>query len=179
MQLSSILALAPFVAAVLGLTIPEGTPDGLYIVTKDGDGNDVHERVTNVTAPDSQAFRRATRAPRGFGPLSKRDSSGSTQHTLPNHDDYNYCTDYWWSYTYNGNDVPPRSIVYCTRGITVLAGCNYRNVISDIYPHTVNQFNAHMDSTYGFWRTGWLYSDEYQFTFWRDIHGTPFCTNLP
>ncbi|KAM7198462.1 hypothetical protein V8F33_004968 [Rhypophila sp. PSN 637] len=178
MQLSSFLALAPLVVGALGFVVPVGTEDGLYIVTKDSDGNEIHEKLTNVTVPETQSARRASRASRGLGPLNKRDSWGGTWHTLDNHDDYNYCTDYWWNYTYQGHDVPAKSIVYCARGNAVLAGCNYRSVTSDIYPHTVNQFNAHMDSVYGFWRTGWLYSDAYQFTFWRDIQGTAFCTNI-
>jgi hypothetical protein len=46
-------------------------------------------------------------------------------------------------------------------------------------PQTVDQFNGLMDAVYGAWNTGWVFSDPYQWTFWRDISGKPnYCSNL-
>lgn len=44
---------------------------------------------------------------------------------------------------------------------------------------TVHQFNGIADNAFGWWKTGWVFSDAYQFTFWRDLVGAAICTNLP
>jgi len=50
--------------------------------------------------------------------------------------------------------------------------------VTGVYPQTVDQFNGLMDSNVGFWKTGWLDSDAYNWSFWRDLVSTSFCTNL-
>ena len=53
-------------------------------------------------------------------------------------------------------------------------------------PESVDEFNGIADAQFGFWNTGWVHSNPFHagipngdWTYWRDIRGTQFCTNLP
>lgn len=38
--------------------------------------------------------------------------------------------------------------------------------------------NGHLDATYGSWTTGWVHWVTNDVTYWRDLAGTAFCTNM-
>lgn len=214
MHLSKLFALLPLAAAVSGFIIPDGLADGFYVASIDDSGNST---ITKVDVP-VPSFRRGARGlgkdAADFGPLDKRDSNGATGRTLPNHDEYNSCTNGWYNYLQNGNTVGSRQIAWITTGSARLSACNYKCklillhdpfIVSShnfhlysvillwltgpsfsidqtawVPPQTVHQFNGVLDNAIGSWRTGWVYSDAYQWTFWRDLSSVQsICTNLP
>lgn len=66
MLLIKLAALLPLAAITQAWVIPEGTANGVYAVTRDADGKDVHTRIDSADSaleiryPDHELERRAT-----------------------------------------------------------------------------------------------------------------------
>ncbi|KAK0747833.1 hypothetical protein B0T21DRAFT_446669 [Apiosordaria backusii] len=154
MQFKALLAFLPLLATAVGYVIPEGTPDGFYIVTFDESGNSTTQRLIRPLSP----------------PLAS-----------PSKSDYNACTTAWRNYFTAGNKVGARSIMYATSGQATLAGCNYYPFARAEPGNLVDLFNGHLDNNVGWWKTGWVhyYSwSNYDFVFARELVGSPICTNM-
>ncbi|KAK0745120.1 hypothetical protein B0T21DRAFT_279954 [Apiosordaria backusii] len=189
MQFKPLLALLPLVATALGYVVPEGTPDGFYAVTFDAEGNS----TTYPIDPSTHAVIGEPFEKRGLTQNSAKfsrqaitaNSWGATGRTFPVHSDYDQCTIGWRNFFDAGSVVPHRRIYYSLSGQAVLAGCNYKYSTQAGTGQFVDLYNGFMDGTVaGWWKTGWVhyYNGQFgdvDFTFWRDLQGTPFCTNLP
>jgi hypothetical protein len=128
--LKTLFALIPLIAAVVGYTLPEGTPDGFYSITFDANGNSNLTRLPDALVARSDGQTRtvvssAKFAKRDSGNLAKRDTWGYTGRSFPNHNDYNACTDGWHNYYAGGGTVPPRTVYVLQVGQAILAVCNY------------------------------------------------------
>ncbi|KAK0672650.1 hypothetical protein QBC41DRAFT_216698 [Cercophora samala] len=187
MQFKTLLALLPFVATTtLGFIVPEGTPDGFYAVTVDNDGNSTTVEIDPSTlAVIGEPLEKRTLPRNNAKHRRQVNSWGATGQTFPNQGDYNACTQGWRNFFNAGNTVPSRKQLFAVSGQAVLAGCNYKRNPVNHGAALVDSFNGFMDGNAGWWRTGWVHyyynpgiAPDIDFTFWRDLSGTQFCTNL-
>ncbi|KAK4170628.1 hypothetical protein QBC36DRAFT_296133 [Triangularia setosa] len=188
MQWKTFLALVPLVATALGYVVPEGAPNGFYAVTFDKDGNTTtHEIDPSTLVTIGEPLEERSPPPAApIGPKFRRQAVGgwgTTGRWFPNHGDYDLCTIGWRNFFNSGNFVPSRTIFYAVQNQAVLAGCNYRFQNQYSSGSFVDTFNGFLDVNHGSWRTGWVHYSQgppadLNFSFWRDVAGTAFCTNI-
>ncbi|KAK1828996.1 hypothetical protein QBC39DRAFT_384526 [Podospora conica] len=173
MQLLTLLPLAA--TSVLGGVLPRDTPPGIYEIRTVNGTELAPVKIGDIYhGPIIESL-----AARGSEGLSKRDSNGGTGRVFPNQGDYNACTNTWRAYLQGGGKVNGKTKHVVRNGIAEIVGCNYNNEQWAPPPQTVDQFNAVMDNSYGAWNTGWVYSDAYHWTFWRDLTGqVNYCSNI-
>ncbi|KAK0735926.1 hypothetical protein B0T18DRAFT_474065 [Schizothecium vesticola] len=181
-----LLSLLPLSSAFL---IPASLPDGLYLAPINGTSAADLQCVDLDALVASHSHSAASTSRRAVDRRQEKTkyAIGRTDRMFPNHGDYNECTDSWRLFFANGGVVKGHFLFLCTYGEAVLAGCNYRNndfTARYTNPTLVDFFNGVADKQWGTWTTGWVRIKYYDysfidFTFWRDLKGTQFCTDLP
>jgi len=194
MRLSKLFALLPLAGVVSGFIIPDNLPDGMYAATFDANrtatiqevdgGLRVPTRASSTSAirsgeqaDHSPTTTTTTRAPTpgmpGFQPAatgwSRAQSIGLLAVRLS-----------WLRAITRVSYLTP-SLHILQRGYCQLTGFILLPLVDAnnwVPPQTVHQFNGIADGAWGSWSTGWVYSDAYQWTFWRDHDGTDFCANM-
>ncbi|KAK1828709.1 hypothetical protein QBC39DRAFT_312510 [Podospora conica] len=182
-----LVSLLPLTSAFL---VPANIPDGLYLAPINGTSASDLQRVdldAIVASHHIETARRSGRAADRRQERTKYSITRTGNRMFPNHGDYNACTDSWRTFFANGGVVKGHFLFLCTQGEAVLAGCNYRNNdfrSQHTNPTLVDFFNGVADRYWGTWTTGYVKISYYEysfidFTFWRDLRGTQFCTDLP
>lgn len=201
-----LLSLLPLTSAFL---IPASLPDGLYLAPINGTSAADLERVDLDALVASHAESVTSRRSVHRRDDRTSYEILRTNRMFPNHDDYNRCTEAWRTFFANGGVVKGHFLFLCTEGEAVIAGCNYRSeycsfllllicrgyvlmlVVPDndfnarwTNPTLVDFFNSVADRQWGEWTTGYVRIKYYDyqfidFTFWRDLRDTKFCTDLP
>ncbi|KAK1749658.1 hypothetical protein QBC47DRAFT_407730 [Echria macrotheca] len=173
MQLSNLFGLLPLATAVSGAVLPRDAPPGIYRITVINGTESAPVKIGDLYYGPEISGSIAARG------LDKRDSTGATGRSFPNHDDYNSCTNTWRNLLQGGGKFEGKTKYVVRSGVAELVGCNYNDFQFAPPTPTVDQFNGIMDNVAGSWNTGWVHSDPYDWTFWRDITGSVnYCSNL-